>query len=382
MKIGITGWYGWQNLGDEMLLNSALTFFGKNKSVVFAVNDMAARNVEEMHGVETAKIKEILDYDLDCLIFAGGDVFHDLVVEWYFPKKLVNKIKCPLMMLSVGVPFGEGYTFLSKAIDWFVKRLSFISFRDGYSKKIFSDLWPKKRSFLLPDLNFLIEKQRLKRETKRVALQYVEIPESYFNITPPDFNALTRNVFATLYRNFRKLGFDPRFLVFNPKEIKSLRKSLPEGCEKVICYSDTSTAVREIVSSSLMIGQRLHSCVMALTQYTPFTAYRYQGKMDGVIGMIAKNRVVYPRGSLTFEDLYPKEFSSDERLEVDTIKSYLKDSLEKIRRSIGDPNNLENLVLPIFPFEEKISEQYKFSKIKHRPKPLRDLWLWIRSRTR
>lgn len=380
MKIGITGWYGWHNLGDEMLLNSVVTFFGKSKFVAFVDNDVAQKNVEEMHKIEAARLKEIPNYDLDCLVFAGGDVLHNLMVEWYFPKKLVNKIKCPIIMLSVGVPFGEGYTFLSKVIGWFVKKLSFVSFRDGYSKKIFSDAYPEKRSFLLPDLNFLIEKQDLKRKEKRVALQYVEIPESYSQITPYNFNALTRRVFALLYKDLLAKGFDPTFLVFNPKEIKSLKESLPEGCEKVICYSDTSTAVKEIASSSMLIGQRLHSCVMALTQYTPFTAYRYQGKINGVIEMVTKNRVVYPKETLTTNDLYPsREFSNNEKENVITIKSYLKTSLEEIQKSIAS-SNLENLILPSFPFEEEISEKYKFSKIKHKPKILRDLWLWTRSK--
>jgi polysaccharide pyruvyl transferase WcaK-like protein len=127
VRYGITGWYGHKNVGDEILLKCALDYFGRKQAVVFATNSLAAENVRVSHGVKAFDVQSIPEHDLDFLLFAGGDVLHNLVVEWYFPKSLMEKIQCPILMLSVGIPFGEGRTPLSKTIDYL--RRDWILFR-------------------------------------------------------------------------------------------------------------------------------------------------------------------------------------------------------------------------------------------------------------
>lgn len=375
MRYGVIGWYGHKNLGDEILLNCILDCFGRRQAIVFTTDPMGVKAVKENHGVESSKIQTIPEHDIDFLMFGGGDVFHNLTVEWYFPKSLIDKIQCPILMLSVGVPFGEGHSPLSKSIDHFVKRVDFIGFRDAYSQKIFSDLWDKD-SFLLPDLAFLVKKQSVKRRSG-VVLQVRKVPKSYSSITPKNFNQIARKQFAELDSKLREKGLNPKFLVFNPKDTEVL----PDNCESISCFDNVSLAIKEISSSEALIGTSLHSCIIALTQDTPFKAYRYQGKIDAVVGMICnRNQIIYPKNILEFDAFYPvEELSNEERKNVSLIRSYLKSSLNIIRKAAMS-KDFRNINLPEFPIPQHVSETYQFSEFVHKPKFLRDLRDWFYSR--
>lgn len=375
MRYGVIGWYGHQNLGDEVLLKCILDFMERKQAIVFTTNSTAAKAVTEIHKVESFNIRTIPEHDIDFLIFGGGDVFHNLTIEWYFPRSLMDTIQCPILMLSVGVPFGEGRAPLSKSIDRFVRRIDFIGFRDAYSRKIFSDLWDKK-AFLLPDLAFLQEKRNAERKND-VLLQVREVPKSYYPITPTNFNKIACRQFAELNSKLRDMGLGTKFLVFNPRDTVVL----PEDCESINCFDDVSLATKEISSSEALIGTSLHSSIIALTQGTPFKAYRYQGKIDGVLSMVChRNRILYPRGVYPFDDLYPIEkFSVEERKNLKSITDYLKNSLDVIRKCAlsGDVTDID---LPEFPMPQDISETYEFYGLGHKPTFLRGLRDWFYSK--
>ncbi len=372
MRYGIVGWYGHQNVGDEILLKSALERFGKRQAIVFTTDLSAADTVKEVHDVEAFDMKSIPEHDLDFLMFAGGDVFHNLTVEWYFPKSMMEKIRFPILMLSVGVPFGEGRTALSKSIDYFVKRLDFISFRCAYSQKIFSDLW-KKRSFLLPDLAFSIKKQSIKKK-EQIALQVRKVPKSYHPITPQNFDKIACRQFAELTSKFHEMKIPFRILVFEP------HKLLIDNYENeyIECFNDISLTIKEISSSAALIGTRLHACIIALTQNTPIKAYRYQGKIESVIGMLCnRERIIYPKGVLPFDRFYPiAELSPIERKNVDVIQQYLERSLDIIGKAAVN-NDLKDLSLPKFPLSLSVHDTFNFSRLRHKPKFLRDIRAWF-----
>ncbi|UCD96361.1 MAG: polysaccharide pyruvyl transferase family protein [Candidatus Bathyarchaeota archaeon] len=376
MKYGIVGWYGRKNLGDELLLKCLTDFFGRKQAIVFTTSASSAEVVKKNHNLKAFEMTSLSEHDIDFLIFGGGDVFHDLTAEWYFPESLMDKIECPILMLSVGIPFGEGHSTISRSIDRFVDSVCFVSFRDAYSRKIFSDLWSEKASYILPDLGFLIEKQQAQRKNG-VVLQVRAIPKSYRPITPKNFQRIAFNQFTYLNSEFKKRNLSPKFLLFNPKD----SRMLPNDCISIDCFSDSkySRAIAEICSSEALIGTSLHSSMIALTQGTPFRAYRYQGKIDGVIGMICKERVVYPSKVFPFKDLYPiDEFTYEEKKHVNLIKQYLKESLDIIKRHAIN-RDFQGIVLPEFPIEESVSESYGYAKLGHKPKILRDLRNWIYS---
>lgn len=374
MKYGVVGWYGHQNLGDEILLKCILDHFGRKQATIFATNSVAAKAIKHIHSVESSAIKSIPEHDIDFLMFGGGDVFHNLTLEWYFPSSLMEKIHCPILMLSVGVPFGEGHTPLSKSMDRFVKKITLIGFRDAHSQKIFSDLWAK-NSFLLPDLGFLLEKQNAKKENG-VALQVCKVPGSYRSITPMNFNKIAHEQFIQLNSQLREMGLNPKFLLFNPRD----SEILPDNCKSTNCFDDISLAIKEISSSDVLIGTKLHSCIIALTQDTPFKAYRYQGKIDGVIGMVCnRDRIIYPQRVFPFDDFYPiEELSTKEKMNVRSIKQYLKNSLHIIGKCAMS-GDFDNVSLPEFPISQKVSETYQFSELGHKPRFLRELRNWFYS---
>jgi hypothetical protein len=223
---------------------------------------------------------------------------------------------------------------------------------------------------MLPDLAFLLKKESVKKKDQ-VALQIHKVPRSYRSITPPDFNVIAREQFGLLASSLRDKGVPYRFLVFNPGSRLLLDNEERNYLE---CFEDVSVAVREIASSKALIGTRLHSSIVALTQGTPFRAFQYQGKVRGVIGMVCnQDRIIYPKDVLPLESFYPvEEFSSVEKKNLEIIRKYLTTSLDIIRKA-AVRNDLKEISLPKFPLPRTVHKTYEFASLNHKPRFLRDL---------
>jgi len=150
--IGVTGYYGYGNVGDDLLLRHSLEFFGPRNVVVYVPAEKAAGNVRAQFdcSVSTIKFLPADSKQLDLLVFGGGGVLHDSAMLNLWPKRIIEQVKCLIALLGVGTPHGEGFMLASHKIDYIVDKACFVGLRDFESKAIFEQLWDK-TCFLFPD---------------------------------------------------------------------------------------------------------------------------------------------------------------------------------------------------------------------------------------
>jgi polysaccharide pyruvyl transferase WcaK-like protein len=339
VKIGITGWYGKHNLGDELLKRNIQKFY-KN------------------HTVKVLEPNQIENADIDLLVFGGGAILHDLYITRYHPRKIMDKISCPILMLGVSIPYGNKKTVISHKIDYFIKKIDFLGFRDPISKSIFTNLW-NKSSYILPDLGFLTA-PKISITKHKVSLQIRKVPKSYRDLIPSNFNKIAKKQFARLYNYFTKLGYDTSFLLFHPSD----KNMIPKKSNFIACYDDIDQAINEIACSEFCIGSKLHFNIIALTQNVPVKCYYYIGKIEGVLSSIVNSkRIVYPEKIFPSNIFVPRALNAEEIGRLKTTQSYLRESLNLIIR--GDYH------LPKFPFTKSVNETYVSTNLHVAPKILK-----------
>lgn len=134
MKIGVIGWYGHENLGDERILSSLKTFFSDDELLVFDGWGAARRSLDVLNRC---------DY---VLIGGGGLILRGCNVNC----DIVEQLKVPFS--CVGISVEADHRDLRDFLDIVKEKADRIILRDRESARIFAD-HPKTE--VTPDLTFL-----------------------------------------------------------------------------------------------------------------------------------------------------------------------------------------------------------------------------------
>lgn len=338
--IGVTGYYGYGNVGDDMLMLNLLKFFGPRNVVVYAPSEKAADNIRAQFGCLFSTI-QFLPKDseqLDLLVFGGGGVFHDSAMLNLWPKHVIEQVKCPVALLGLGIPHGEDLTLATHKIDYIVNKACFVGLRDFKSKAIFKQLW-NKPCFLLPDLALLTERLEIQRSSN-LLLQFKGVSSDFRRLSPKHFDSIAK----------RQLG------MLNGEMFPWKTAT----CEQ---------ALKAVASAGACVGVSMHFGLLALTQHTPFKMVMYQGKVKSVLGLVVDNsRIVYPSKVYKTEQFLPiPDFSKHELGRLVLIKDYLKKCLHRIKSFKFD--DMPDYPLPV----PQINTRFKYGGVKPKPKFLRDL---------
>lgn len=306
----------------------------KDDITIFTPSSVAVEQIQKRFRQKTLTTQNIPDSDIEVLYFAGGGVLHDLWIEANFPEQLIKKINCPIILFAVGIPHGEGFTLISHRINYFIDKISFFSFRDHVSQKIFSNLWDKP-SYIIPDLGFLTKKLDAK-PTGQILLQKKQrISGNYSKLTPKNYKQIMELQFQLLHEKYNS-----SFLEWN-------------NFDKVI---------KEISESKWIVASSLHCGIISFTQQIPFSILAYQGKVTDVLSSIAnKNRIIYPdEVHKTERFIPPLPFSELEKENLANLQTYLTRSLSLIHRA-AENSKIEDLKLEDPPLrfkQEKKIHQY------------------------
>lgn len=345
LKIGVTGWFGHGNPGDDLLLNNFLNTYSKNEVIVFSTDVTSAEEVARRFELKTYTIKDIPDVDIDALFFAGGGFLHDIAIEVHFPKELIDKIYCPIILIGMGIPHGEGYTLISHRIDYFIGKVCFFGFRDYVSKFIFESLWDKS-SYIVPDLAFLTKKVNVERSDEILLQRKQRVPCNFVNLTPVNYKKISAAQFNLLYKK----------LLFKKYRVRFLE------------WQSYDEVIKEIAKVRWIVTNSLHAGIIALTQATSFSAIPYQGKVIDVLSIVAnKNRIIYPDKVHEVERFIPPLTSSkDEQENLVKVQTYLEKSLSLIQKA-AEKNRLNILKLDEFPIKMSFKkEKYLYGRVKSR----------------
>ena len=297
--IGLTGYYGFGNVGDDLCLRNLLQFYGSEAVHVYVPRAEAARNVRAEFKVKVSTVNQFGKEKLDLLVFGGGDLIHDLALEALWPQRFISRVCCPVALVGVGIPHGEGCTLASERIGWLARKVVFAGFRDFNSMGIYTKLTGE-QCCLAPDPAFLTEKVKVDRG-EFTLVQHKGMVADYQRLYPEWYPSSFGEAMA-LYQE----SFNGNSLILNWHGMS------PEQ------------AVKEVAQAKGCVGVSLHFALLALSQGTPFKVYPYQGKCRSVLSVAACLQHV------DGDAVLPVRWHERERYKL--LQDYLKETLANLAK--------------------------------------------------
>jgi len=302
MKIALSGYYGFDNSGDEALLSAITSTIKKiEPQTKFVVFSGCPGQTARLHGLRAVNRmnpcsvgRELMQSDL--LISGGGSLFQDVTGPRSLPYyisivALAKMLKKPVIFYAQGIgPINRPFSKLLMRL--IANRVELITLRDEASRDLLPEIGvtrPPVKVTADPVFNlqptaddYINMKSLLKKYgplNKLIGVSVREWP-------PLDGYQLE---LAGLLDMLKKDGFDIIFIPLDyPSDLAESKKVASLMKERaVIIESQLSSQehVALISNLDLMIGMRLHSLIFAANQGVPFMGISYDPKIDSFLAM-------------------------------------------------------------------------------------------------
>lgn len=299
-KVAISGYYGFDNIGDDAMVETFSKFF-KEKGIDLIVMSQNPDVTEKKYGVKAVDrfnmfqvIKTIKNCDM--LISGGGTLLQDvtrIISIWYYLGIILLGIlfKKPVYILFQGFgPINNKFNiWLTKKI---LSKVKYIVLRD---KKAYEEM--KKLGFnmknveIATDLVFdldIINKEESKKIIKKYIPDYNE-DKRYLGVSLRPWNEIyNQEKFGKMLDRIKKeYNAQIVFLPFHKKQDYLFSKDI-QGVmweNSTVIYDDLKPSEFAGIMSLMNanVGVRLHSLVFAAITKVPVIGITYDPKVDGFL---------------------------------------------------------------------------------------------------
>jgi len=282
----LSGYYGFQNTGDEAILQSAI-YTLKQQGFRIGVLSQTPPETAEQYQVSAyhrKKLSEILRgiRESKVILSGGGGLFQDATSL----KSLLYYLRIPFIAKLLGkrtMIFAQGIGPINTSTGKFLTRtlcnhfIDVITVRDEGSKKLLERIGVKKPIQVTADLAFLLP------------LQNGDSPHfPQFAISLRDWPGVRASLeeFSKIISSFsKKTGAAPLLLPFQPNQDVDVLRALGERLTVPYTLSTLLTP-QEILAAiqkcEMVIGMRFHSLVFAARASVPFVGIAYDEKVKNL----------------------------------------------------------------------------------------------------
>jgi len=284
-KVCISGYYGFDNFGDEMILKILIenlkNFKEPPEITVFSVNPDKTARALNVKSVNTFKIKEIIPSlkNCDCLISGGGSLLQDSssalsLLYYLFVVASAVLFKKKVLIFAQGI--GPVHNiFFRKLMLEVLKRADYITVRDNNSFKLLKKAGINKIE-LCPDPVFNIE---IPKQNSRcsIGVQLREAP------------ILTDNFINELAVNINKYYSDKQIFILSLQnkydaeicgKFKAVLKKLNSEIEaEIILNTSNDEVIKTAAGLEALIAMRYHACLIGIKAGIKVLAVNYDIKV-------------------------------------------------------------------------------------------------------
>ena len=307
-KIMISGYYGFNNTGDEAILTTMVRDFKEKipqiKIVTLSNKPLQTSQFYDIDSINRLNLIKILSClrDTNLFISGGGGLLQDSTgkgwsILYYLGLILIARIfSVPIIIYAQGIgPINKQIN--RKLVKWILNKVDLITVRDSASKELLENLGIINSSiYVNSDAAFLLKK----RQVTDIINKYPHIKSlicsnscSTIGISVRDCNEENKDlkrVFAKLADDLIEhykvkvvfLPFKFNEDVYISEEIISLMKN-----KNQIDILKTKLEPEELLSLlpqfSLMVGVRLHSIIFSALANIPFIAINYDPKVKNFV---------------------------------------------------------------------------------------------------
>lgn len=281
-KVLISGYYGFGNFGDELILSLLLDKLKDCKVTVLSSNP---RKTYETYGVTSVQtfsfdhvIKEVATCDV--LISGGGSLLQNVTSNqslWFYASiiKLAQAFRKEIVIFAQGIGPVKGWysTGMTKGI---LKKANYVSVRDEKSMELMKK-WKINHAKLVCDPAYSIEVSQPER-TKKIGIQL----RKFDTLTDDLFDNIVTQVLSRYYdREIELLCLqDDMDKDVSQIFINKMRLIDSNVKAKVIKGLTPKEIINRISTYDCMIGMRYHACLVATKYGVKTLAIGYDPKVE------------------------------------------------------------------------------------------------------
>ncbi len=306
MKIALSGYYGFDNAGDEALL-LAISSSIKNlvpdcEFVVFSGNPAKTMQLHRMKAVYNMNpfsvARQLLTCDL--LISGGGSIFQDVTSS----RSLLYYISVVLLARMLGKPvvfYAQGVGPIRRPFNrWLLGRVanhvSLITLRDQASREFMLKLGVRKPPLqVTADPVFALQTEDNTIEEILQRFPYLASGKARrlgVSVRPwPALQGYQQNLAAVL-DHFKRAGFEIIFVPMDHhvdiNESELVSSYMQEESYLIKDELTTAQHLALISQLDLMVGMRLHALIFAASCGVAFTGISYDPKIDAFLDLFGK----------------------------------------------------------------------------------------------
>ena len=292
MHIVLSGYYGFDNVGDEAILLSIITALRKSRpDVVLTVlsnNPEKTAKTYDVQAVNRWQLKEISKVlkKADGLISGGGSLLQDQTgmktIPYYCIIMRIAKFhKTPVFVYAQGMgPINHPLSrMITKST---LNKVANITLRDEASKNLLEEIGVKGAMTLVPDPVMGLDAS----DFRSTWLERQAFDGGYITVSVRDWPSAVnfkQKIVASLdllAREGHRIVFIPMHDEHDEKTSFELVHMMNEKALVAPGNLSIEEKVRIIGQSDLLIGMRLHSLIFSAIQTTPFIAISYDPKID------------------------------------------------------------------------------------------------------
>jgi len=303
MKIALSGYYGFDNAGDEALL-SAITSSIKKRSpeAEFVVFSGAPHRTADLHGIPAVHYMKPLQiiHELsssDLLISGGGSIFQDVTSARSLPYyisvvALAKMLRKPVIFYAQGVgPINRWFSkFLMRLV---ANRVDLITLRDEASRNYLIHLGVQRPPMrVTADPVFSLEPTQ-REEDKIIMLLKEKNPERkpLIGVAVRHWKPLDgyQQELAQVLDDFAERGYGILFIpMAYPEDIDASRQVMQQmkrGAQIIDQYLNSREHLALISQLELMIAMRLHALIFAASRGVSFAGISYDPKINAFLDL-------------------------------------------------------------------------------------------------
>lgn len=281
-RLLLVGYFGFDNLGDELLLVSLLDYLRKNLPDIKPIV-LYGKSLPEVYGAEVIPRRSLINGIrlADGICFAGGSILQDVTsirsLLYYIGIILLSYImKKPVFLLSQGI--GPIRTILGKNLLKVLNLTHSISVRDEESLKaleIFGVCKP--RCYLGNDLVLYLDLEEFKKPLVEKERDILISVREFPNFKEEDF-------LEAIARFKGRYNLDVSILVTHKLEDRDISERFARRLNCDLIFWESPSSVISIMSSfKFVIAMRLHPLILSALLDIPFLGIVYDPKVKAFI---------------------------------------------------------------------------------------------------
>lgn len=310
MKVVISGYYGFDNIGDEAILKSiimALKEQDENIDItVLSSNPSETQKNYNVKAINRWSIKTIYKElkKSDGLISGGGSLLQDVtssrsILYYTIIMGLANLINKPVFVYAQGVgPINKKIN--KKIVKYFLNKVEYISLRDEDSFELIKSIGVNTKVDIVPDPVMGLDFKST--DIKSKVNDYIIISVREWN----NKETYLKDI-ALFCGNIHKEGIEIKLLPMHGKldeEIAIKLASMINCKVEILSYKmSIEKKLKYIRESKLMIGMRLHALIFAGNVGTPMIGISYDPKVDSYLKLVNQPCIGNVEEGIKVEDL-------------------------------------------------------------------------------